>query len=236
MRSKAILLIASVLLAIPLCHSVHAFCEQPPAKLCNVFFTNDLVIHAKVLKTEYTRDKPSIDYYIYRLKVLKVYRGKMAKSGSIYTENSTGNLALKPGNKYIIFASKNQNGDYEARNYCGEVQRLGGEPYSTRLEQRIRELGKRSACLIEGEVVDKNWNLISGATLTIVGNSMRKDVAVDQKGLFSVSVPPGSYQVLIPENLHVTDYSWSVADEDWEIVRPLSLAPGQCVQIQLQEK
>ncbi|HVN96171.1 MAG TPA: hypothetical protein VMT62_07065 [Syntrophorhabdaceae bacterium] len=233
---STILVLTCVLLITLLRGSASAFCEQPPAKLCNVFFSNDLVVHAKVLKTGYTRDKPDIDYYVYHLEVLKVYRGKIGKSVTVYTENSTGRLSLKPGNEYIVFAFRNQNGDYEVNNYCGEVQHFEGEPYSARLEEQIRELKSRQSCVIEGEVVDKNWNLISGAKLTIVGNNMLRDITVDKKGLFNITVPPGNYQVLIPENLHVTDYSWSVADKNPDKVRPLSLVSGQCVQIQLQER
>ncbi|HVO65174.1 MAG TPA: hypothetical protein VMT12_01735 [Syntrophales bacterium] len=235
MKSKTILLIACILINTLLCGSAGAICEQPPAKLCNVFFSNDLVIHAKVLKTEY-REKPTMDYYVYHLEVLKVYRGKIGKSVTVYTENSTGRLLLKPGNEYIVFASRNQNGDYEAMNYCGEVQNVDGEPYSICLEERIRELKSQTSSVIEGEVRDSNWNLISGAKLTIIGGDMKKEVTVDKNGFFSVTVPPGSYRVLIPENLHVSDYSWSVAGKGFDEVRPLSIVAGQCVQIQLQER
>ena len=235
MNSKIILVITCILTNTFLCGFAGAFCEQPSAKLCNVFFSNDLVIHAKVLKTEY-RENPDVDHYVYHLKVLKTYRGKIGEYTTVSSENSTARLLLEVGHDYIVFASRNQHGSYEARNYCGEVQNVEGEPYSVRLEERIRELTNRKSSTIEGEVRDRNWNVISGAKLTIIDSEMRKEVTVDKNGFFSVTVPPGTYTVLIPKNLHVTDYSWTVAGKDLNEVRPLSIVAGQCVQIQLQEE
>ncbi len=237
MSSKNILLIACVLLAMPLCQSVYAFCERPPAKLCNVFFSNDLVVHAKVTKIETVYEGGDfVTGWLYHLQVLKTYRGRAGTSITVYSENTTARLLLQPGKEYIVFASRNEKGRYEAGNYCGEVQHDDGEPYSTKLEDRIRELISQKSSVIEGEVVDKNWNLISGVKLTVTGNDTREDVTVDKSGHFSITVAPGSYQVLLPKSLHVTDYSWSVADKDSDKIRPLYVVGGQCVQIQLQER
>ncbi len=237
MNSRIILMMACVLMNAFLCGSAGAFCEQPPAKLCNVFFSNELVIHAKVIKSEVLKKKgdPGAGW-LYYLEVLKTYRGKVGKLVTVSSENTTARLLLKPGNEYIVFASRNPDGTYEAGNYCGEVQPVDGEPYSARLEQQIRELASQTSCVIEGEVRDSNWNLVSGAKLEIRGSNIRKKVTVDKNGLFSVTIPPGTYKVLIPKNLHVTEYSMSVAGKDLDEIRPLSIVAGQCVQIQLQER
>jgi hypothetical protein len=59
---------------------------------------------------------------------------------------------------------------------------------------------------------------------------------VDNNGFFSVKVEPGTYEILIPQNIDVTDYSLSVIDPQSQKIKPLSLKAGQCVQIQIQER
>ncbi len=146
----------------------------------------------------------------FHLQVLKSYRGGISKSVTVFNENTTVRLLLKPGNDYIVFATRNHDGVYEAVNYCGEVQNVDGEPYSAKLEERIQELKRQTSSVIEGEVRDRDWGIVLGARLTLVGNNTKEDVTVDKDGHFSIAVAPGTYRVLIPGNLHVSDYSWSV--------------------------
>jgi|GEM_PF-2495091 len=229
--------IISVVMNIFLYGFAHAFCEQPPAKLCNVFFSNDLVVHAKVVKSETVNEEGNPEAgWLYHLEALKTYRGKASKSVIVYSENTTARLLLESGKEYIVFASKSQGGKYNARNYCGEVQHVDGEPYSVKLEEKIQALKTQTSSVIEGEVRDANWNPVSGAELTIMGESLSRKVTVDKNGSFSITVIPGTYKVVIPENLHVTDYGWNVADKNLDKVRTLSVVAGQCVQIQLQER
>jgi hypothetical protein len=212
--------------------SAYAVSPKPAPKLCNVLFSDDLVVHAKVHKIKSFKDKDDpegVAGWIYYLDVIKVYRGKTGKKLVVYSLNDTSRLLLKTGKEYFVFASKN-GGRYEAGNYGNGVQGVDGEIYSREMELRIQKLLKEKVSIIEGEVRDKNWKLTSGAVLTIIGNGVSQNVTVDKNGLFSVKVEPGIYKVVIPKNLDVTIYSSNSK------IDSLSLVAGQCAQIQLQEQ
>jgi hypothetical protein len=219
-----------------------AFCENPPAKLCNILFSNDLVIHAKVVKTEIFKDKDDPDGiagWLYYINVLKVYRGTTEKKVIVRSENTTARLLLKPGKEYIVFASRLPDATYEAGFYCGGIQGIDGEPYSSVLEAQIQNLLKSSGpSFIEGEVRDKNFKLISGAVFTVTGKGFSKQITVDKHGFFNLIVPPGSYKVTLPKNLKVTVYSPNGHNPDphSDEIPPKSLVSGQCMQLQLKQE
>lgn len=219
--------------------SASAICQQPAPKLCNVLFSNNLTVHAKVLKIKNIIDKDDpegLAGWLYYLDVIKVFRGKTGKKLVVRSENTTSRVLLKKGKEYIVFASKSHDGGFNIWNYCEGVQDVDGEIYSRKMELKIKQLLNEKTSSIEGEVCDKNWNLSSGAVLTVIGNGVSQNVTVDKNGLFSVKVEPGTYQILIPKNLHVTTYSYNVIDPLSDEIKPLSLVAGQCVQIQLQER
>jgi len=219
-----------------------AYCEDPPAKLCNMLFSEDVVIHAKVVKTEIFKDKDDPDGvagWLYYMKVLKSYRGTTAKTVIVKSENSTSRLLLKLGLEYIVFASRFPDGHFEAGNYCGGIQGIDGEPYSMELEAQIQNLLKSSGpSFIEGEVRNKKFEFTSGAALTVTGTDFSKQIIVDKHGLFRLQVPPGTYKITLPKNLEVTIYSPDGHNRDphSDEIPPQSLVAGQCMQLQLQEK
>src|SRR5271169_3522032 len=96
--------------------SAHAYCEDPRPKLCHVFYSNDLVVHAKVSAIHDVVDKEDdpegVEGWLYYLDVLKVYRGKPRKKLVVYSSNSTSRVLLKPGREYIVFASLSFDGMY----------------------------------------------------------------------------------------------------------------------------
>lgn len=233
------MLFLSISISLLLCGSASALCQQPPPKLCNIFFSSDLVVHAKVDKSEIFKDENDPDGiagWLYYLDVLKVYRGTIGKTLVVSSSNDTSRLLLSPGSEYIVFASKHRDGSYRVGSTCGDIQGIDGEPYSMGLETKIQELLNGTSSVIEGEVRDSNWNFMSGAELTVIGNKTSQTVIVDKNGFFSVTVEPGTYKVLIPNNLTLTIYSFYVSGESLNEIRPLTLIGGQCVQIQLQER
>jgi len=219
-----------------------AFCENPPAKLCNMLFSNDLVVHAKVVKTKifHDRDDPDgVNGWLYYLQVLKSYRGTAHKTVIVKSENTTSRLLLKSGKEYIVFAKRYSDGSYEAGNYCGAIQSVDGEPYSKKLDRKIQNLLKSSGpAFIEGEVRDKNYNLMPGTVLNVTGKDFSKQITVGAHGSFNLKVPPGTYKIMVPKNLEVTIYSpdGHTADSSSNDIPAKSLVSGQCMQIQLQEK
>ncbi len=219
-----------------------SFCENPPAKLCNMFFSNDLVVHAKVVKTVIFHDKDDpdgVDGWLYYLQVLKSYRGTAEKTIMVKSENTTSRLLLKTGKKYIVFAKKSSDGSYEAGNYCGGIQDAEGELYSQKLDKQLQSLLKSSgSAFIEGEVRDKNYKLMPGAVLVVTGKNFSKQLKADAHGSFNLTVLPGTYKIMLPQNMEVTIYSpdGHNADPSSNDIPAKSLVSGQCMQIQLQEK
>jgi hypothetical protein len=219
--------------------SAGAIDKMPEPKLCNKFFSADLVVHAKVLKIEesYQKDDPEgapdIKYF---LDVLKVYRGKTGKKLVVISEMGKHNVKLETGKEYILFPSMNNDGTGEIWTDLGEVG--GGIIYSQKIELRIKKLLNEKDSIIEGEVRNRNWKLISGAILTVIGNGISKKVTVDKKGFFYVKVKPGTYNIDIPINLRVSDNSPDGQSSNPlnDQVEPLSLVAGQCKQIQLLER
>jgi hypothetical protein len=206
-----------------------------------VLFASNLVVHAKVIKTEIVEeedDPEGIAGWRYYLDVLKVYRGKSNKKIVVRTENTTARLLLTPGKEYIVFALKSENGEYIAGNYCGEVQGVDGEAYSPKTEKKILDLMSGTQSVIEGEVRGKNWELVSGAVLTVSGNGVFRSLKVDKQGYFHVVLKPGTYKIGIPKNLQVTIYSPDGLSNnpDSNEINPVTLVGGQCIQIQLQEQ
>jgi hypothetical protein len=210
--------------------------------LCNILFSNDLVIHAKVVKTEIFKDKDDPDGiagWLYHINVLKAYRGTTEKKVIMRSDNTTARLLLKPGKEYIVFASRLPDATYEAVNYCGGIQGAEGEPFSNLLEAQIQNLLKSSGpSFIEGEVRDKDFKLTTGAVLTVTGKDFSEQVTADKHGFFNLKVPPGTYKVTLPKNLEVTIYSPNGHNPEphSDKIPPNILVSGQCMQLQLQEK
>lgn len=214
--------------------------HQPKPKLCNILFNSDIVVHARVAKVEnvfHKDDSEGAPDLKYTLDVLKSYRGKTGRRLVVVSEMGVEQVSLIPGKEYIVFAGKMIDGI----NYIWDLQAIQeskGSRYSRELESKIQQLLTEKTSSIEGEVRDKNWNLVSGMTLTIVGNGTSKGVTVDKNGSFYIKVDPGFYQFIIPNNLSVTSYSTDGMSPDPHNLKiaPQSLEGGQCMQIQLQEK
>jgi hypothetical protein len=218
-----------------------AISPEPRPKLCNVFFDSDLVVHARVVKTEKVIDEddpegaPSLRYYF---DVIKVYRGKTKKNLVVISESGPEQVQLTVNNEYIVFASKFRNGVLKIWNSWGEVQGEKGEIYSKDMDSKIQHLLKVKTSSIEGEVRDRHWNLISGAILTVAGNGITQTVTVDKNGYFFVKVDPGTYDVQIPDFLRVTAHSpdGMSPDPNNDKVEPQTLVAGQCMQLQLEKR
>ena len=219
-----------------------ASCEGAHPKLCNMLFSYDLIIRARVIETEIVKDKNDpngVAGWKYTVNVLKSYRGAPEKKAAVRSKNTSTRLLLTPGKEYVIFASRRADGNYEAGNYCGGIQGIDGEPYSSTLETQIQDLLNSSGpSFIEGEVRDKNFKPVSGAALYVKGKGFSKRILVENDGSFSLKVKPGTYTVTHPNNLEVSEYSPDGHNPDphSEEIPPKTLVSGQCMQIQLQEK
>jgi len=212
---------------------------QPKPQLCHILFNSDTVVHAKAVKVErifHDDDPEGAPDLKYTLDVIKVYRGTTGKRLVVVSEMGVEQVRLKPGIEYIVFTKKVDGTQYLWDRQA--IQEDDGAIYSRELESKILQLQAEKTSSIEGEVRGRNWKLISGMTLTVVGNSISKAVTVDKNGYFYIKLDPGYYQLITPDNLSVTSYSTDgmSADPHNLKIKPQTLEGGQCMQIQLQEK
>lgn len=219
--------------------SANAVDLMPEPKLCNKFFSADLVVHVKVLKIEdviHKEDPIGAPDLKYLLDVLKVYRGKTGKKLVVISEMGKHNVRLETGKEYVLFPSMNADGTGEIWTDLGEVG--GGIIYSRKIELRIEKLLNEKDSIIEGEVRSRYRKFIPGAILIVTGNGISKKVQVDNNGLFYIKVKPGTYKIDIPKNLRVTANSpdGQSPNPQNDNVEPQSLVAGQCRQIQLMER
>jgi hypothetical protein len=213
----------------------YGICQRPPAKLCNVFFGNGiLVAHGKVTKAEYVSDlqgdSPSEKEigWRYKIDLIKIYKGRSKEKIIVESENGSGQVILTANKEYIIFVYPIRHGVYEIWNNCEGIQGINGEPYTIKLEKEIYTLQKEKNSFIEGEVVDGYlYPVPFQGSVRVSGNGRTFDVPINSQGSFKIELPPGTYQVLFPDGLRESSYSFYDIPK-----KKIILEPGECAQIQ----
>jgi hypothetical protein len=118
--------------------TANAMCPETPVRLCQMVADSPVVVRAKVVSTQdvVDRDDPDgVAGWLYHLDVIRNYRNDKPGRIAVASENTTSRVILETGREYIVFASRNSEGQLETANYC--------DPYSA------REFDKR----LEAEVV-----------------------------------------------------------------------------------
>lgn len=228
-----------MLLTLALHSNAFAINREPRPKLCNTIFSADAVVHVKVIKHEkvlHPDDPEGAPDDKYQLRILQQYRGDALSTLTVLSEMGVLNVSLDVGKEYVLFPNKGSDGVWSIFDDQGEG--AGGLIYSSVLESKIRDILGRKTASIEGEVRDKNWKLKQGVTLHILGGGHSYTVTTDKDGRFFLAVPPNTYQIVTPETTVVTVYSPDGQHPDPKnlTVQPKSLAAGQCMQIQLQQR
>ena len=213
-----------------------AVCRLPPPKLCQVLFHNDIAVRGIVKAvTPYSDpdDPEGIAGWRYDVDVLDTYKGTPATRIAIKSDNTTSRLVLAAGKEYVIFAvSTSEAGVFDAWSNCGPVQNVDGQRPSRHLVQSIRRTLAASVSTVEGEVRDRHWGLVKAVPVTISSErGMRKTVRTNAAGTFRMTVQPGRYMIQFPDDYRESSYSFYGLPE-----KPVSLAAGQCAQIQLQAR
>jgi hypothetical protein len=104
----------------------NAICPEKPIPLCEIVSQNPVVVRAKVTATQRLVDEDDPDGvagWIYHLDVIKDYRRGKPRRLAVMSENTTARISLETGKEYIVFASRNGEGQLETGNYC--------DPYSS---------------------------------------------------------------------------------------------------------
>jgi hypothetical protein len=115
----------------------NAVCPEKPVSLCQIVTQNPVVVRAKVASTQRLvgeDDPEGVAGWIYHIDVIKDYRHGKTGQLAVMSENTTSRISLETGKEYIVFASRNSEGQLETGNYC--------DPYSerkfdTKTEQKV---------------------------------------------------------------------------------------------------
>ena len=130
--------------------AANAHCPERPVSLCQMVAQNPVVVRAKVTSIQRLVDEDDPDGvagWIYHLDVIKNYRYGKPGRLAVMSENTTSRISLETGNEYMVFASRNSEGQLETGNYC--------DPYSARKFDSKTEQ-KVLTCLLNEKARQRN--------------------------------------------------------------------------------
>jgi hypothetical protein len=84
--------------------------------ICQIVRQNPVVVRAKVASTQRLVDEDDpegVAGWIYHLDVVKDYRNGKSRRLAVMSENTTARISLETGGEYIVFASRNSEGQLD---------------------------------------------------------------------------------------------------------------------------
>lgn len=115
----------------------NAVCPEKPVSLCEIVREQPVVVRAKVASTQLLVDEDDpegVAGWIYHLDVVKDYRNGKSRRLAVMSENTTARISLETGREYLVFASRNSEGQLETGNYC---DRAAAERFDEKTEQKV---------------------------------------------------------------------------------------------------
>lgn len=197
--------------------------------MCAEFFHSDAVFTGTVVSVQkWPKREASPEGWLYRLQLIKSYRGPSAGPIEIFTGNDTSAFPLQKGLTYVVFAYK-KDGILNIDN-CGNSAELSkaGEAIQ-QIENLVGNMKSASGGDIGGRIVVSQINVsASGIAVMAKGGGKTYTAITDQEGRFHIRVPPGKY-IVWPETSRwiVTPYELSYDNEDH-----VSIEPGSCAELQ----
>jgi hypothetical protein len=120
--------------------AVLAWCPEPRPGVLQEAKTSDYVLTAAVTAQRVVPEAGELnDGWSYRLKPLRIFRGRSLAGSEVFTENSSGRFPLEVGKQYLLFATRMSDGRLEITNcsHSGLVTERQAE-----IALLERELGK----------------------------------------------------------------------------------------------
>jgi hypothetical protein len=115
----------------------NAVCPEKPVSICQVVRQNPVVVRAKVASMQRLVDEDDpqgVAGWMYHLDVIKDYRNGKSRRLAVMSENTTARISLETGREYIVFASRNSEGQLETGNYCDPT---ASERFDEKTEQKV---------------------------------------------------------------------------------------------------
>ena len=203
-----------------------ANCPVPEIRANGEFFKSDAVFVGTVLSIRETPDTDnSVGGWFYRMKVEEMFRGRLRKEITVYTENSSNRFPLEKAQKYLLFAYK-QHGRLEIDG-CGHSALLSEAADALTRLKNLRA-GKQPS-EIEGWIAEETAGIdVSGVVVTVKSQSKSYTAVTDKDGWFHFPAPPGRYKL----DLSSKEYYLNSGDDFWYKPGGFLLHAGECASLQ----
>jgi hypothetical protein len=197
----------------------------PNLRVCAEYFHSAAVFTGKVLSEREVPMQGDRDPgWVYRVRVLKTYKGTVHGVIDVYTSNTDISFPLKVGSAYVLFADDWQRGALE----------IGTPTNSGLLRKRARTLAAiarveqaRGRGEITGRVFSRGTPLSKPPMKVLATGTANYSVLTDRNGRFRISIVPGDYKVrLAADGWTVRPYLMSYEDPD-----KIRIHDGQCADI-----
>jgi len=221
---RKLLLLGIVILSMPA--QSRAGCNLLPRLVCAEYANSELVVVARLMRTEHVVPAHQRDGYIYTMKTGRTLRGEIGDAFEIYEENSTGRASFVwiKGEEYLLFLKSDGRGTWWLYG-CGNSAPLKEAGFALRA---IEAMKTRRGGLIHG-LVHSNYasDSVAGITVQIHGRDRDYSVITDKNGEFRLHVPAGTYDV------HPSHKGWSFSRsiDGFEDPSALRMEDGGCAQI-----
>jgi len=211
-----------------------AFCQLPyPPRICAEFYANDLVFTGKVLSTRYFPngiDGSGLDGWTYRLRVYKVYRGKLGRTVVVSTDNASDRYPLDNGKSYLLFALQGPEDKIPAIYGCSLSDQLPQGENRVRKIEEILHAKPGAGGHIGGTFVPTgDTKDLSGIRITAHDNGKTYETATAKDGSWDMWVPAGTY------NLQASSPHWYISPDDSRSLFPFKnvvIHDGGCADVE----
>jgi hypothetical protein len=204
-----------------------AYCPVPEIRANGEFFKSDAVFIGAVLSIRETADTDKdVGGWFYRLRVEEMFRGPATKMITVYAENSSARFPLEKGQKYLLFAYK-QNSRLEIYG-CGNSALLSEASDALARLKNLRA-GKQPS-EIEGWLAAETGGIdVSRVVVTVKRHSKSYSAVTDKDGRFHFAAPPGRYKL----DLSSKEYYLNGLDDFWYKPEGFDLHAGECASLQV---
>lgn len=217
-----------------------AFCREPyPPRVCAAFFANQIVFTGKVLSVKAV--PPGVDGlepepdgnggWIYRLRVIRSYRGRIGKTLRVSTENESDRYPVDAGKSYLLFAVQRPGDKMPGIYGCSlsaELSEAG--PIISKIEEILHAKPGSGGHIGGGFEPTGDMRDLSGIRVTAEGGGKAFQAVTAKDGSWEVWVPAGTY------NLQAKSPDWYISPSDWESLYPFKnivIRDGGCADVEL---
>lgn len=130
--------------------AAQAVCPEKAISLCEIVMMNSFVAHAKVSSTQHLHDDDDTEGlagWLYQLDVIRNYRHRAITKAAVHSANTSARLVLQTGKEYIVFGSRDAEGNLETGNYCDPYTEM---EFTPELERQV------TACIASEKPAGRN--------------------------------------------------------------------------------